>query len=112
MTACISLEGDILSYVPTKVSTTHQRETLIDTGACAKAFSENNYEELKSLGTQTNLSLSPPEVSNIKLASGQFVPVRGQKELYFFNSKIFARREIFSPTKNEQYYTGKPNIQR
>ena len=40
MTACNSLQGDILTYVTLKFSTTQQRKTLNDTGACPDAINE------------------------------------------------------------------------
>ena len=82
ITACISLEAAVLSYVPLKFPNNQQRKALIDTGACANAISEKDYEQLKPFGTQTQLSPSLG-VSKVKVASGQLVPVRCQIELNF-----------------------------
>ena len=48
ITACISLEGDILSYITLKFSFKEARKALIDTGASRNAISEKDYEDLKS----------------------------------------------------------------
>ena len=98
ITACISLEGDLLSYVPLKFTTNQQRKALIDTGACANAISEKDYQELKPFGTQ----LSPPsEVNKVKLASGQLIPVRGQIELTFSIAKhSFKEKFLVLPNTN------------
>ena len=61
-----------------KFSTNQQKKYLIDTGACANAFSEKDYQELEPFGTQLP---SPSEVNKVKLASGQLIPARGQIEL-------------------------------
>ena len=47
ITACISLEGDVLSYVPLKFPNNQQWKALIDTGAFGNAISEEGYEDLK-----------------------------------------------------------------
>ena len=75
ITACISLEGDLLSYVRLKFSASQQRRALIDTGACANAMSEKDYQEVKSFGTPI---ATPSEVSKVKVASGQLIPVRAK----------------------------------
>ena len=94
MTACIALEVDVLSYVPLKFPNNQHRKALIDTGACANAICEKDYEDLKlSFGTTTPIS-QPSEVSKVKLASGQLVPERGRIQLDFsiaeqhFNDKF------------------------
>ena len=84
ITACISLEGDILSNVPLKFSSKETRKTLIDTGACANAISEHDYEDFKSSCGNISQLTTPKQVSKVKLASGQLIPVRGQIELQFF----------------------------
>ena len=56
-TACISLEVDLFSYVAIRFSANQRGKALIDTGACAKAVSKKDYQELKSFGTQP----SPPQ---------------------------------------------------
>ena len=64
----------ILFYDPVNISTTHQIETLIDTGAQANALKEGNFGELESFGTQPQLSVAS-KISKIKVASGQLVHV-------------------------------------
>ena len=76
-TACISLESDVLSYVPLKFPNNQQKKALIDIGACANVNSEREYEELKSSHGTTAVISQPSEVSKVKLASGQLIPVRG-----------------------------------
>ena len=94
ITACISLEGDVLSYAPLKFSNIQDRKALIDTGACANAISEKDYEELQ-LSCGTNATLSPPsEVSKVKLASGQLIPVRGQTQLEFSIANNFLKEQF------------------
>ena len=97
ITACISLEGDLLSNVPLKFSTNQQRKALIDTGASADAISED-YQELQPFGTP----LPPPsEVNEVKLASGQLIPVRGQIELTFSIAKHpFEEKFLVLPNTN------------
>ena len=90
ITACISLE-DLFSYVTLKFSATQQRRALIDTGACANAISEKDYQELKSFGTPI---ATPSEVNKVKVASGQLIPVRGQIESTFSIAK-HSFKEIF-----------------
>ena len=91
ITACISLKGDLLSYVPLKFSTNQQKKALIDAGACANAIHEKDYKELKPFGTQFP---PPSEVNKVKLASGQPIPVRGQIEMTFSIAK-HSFKEIF-----------------
>ena len=56
-TACISLEDDVLSHVPLKCPKNQQKKVLKDTGACANAISEKNYEDLNfSFGTTATIS--------------------------------------------------------
>ena len=83
ITACISLEGDVLPYVPLKFPNNQQRKALIDTGSCANAISEKDYEDLKSIFGTTAIISRPSEVNKVKLASGQLIPVRGQIQLDF-----------------------------
>ena len=98
ITACISLEGDLLSYVPLKFSNTQQRKALIDTGAFANAISEKDYHELKSFGTQLS---SASEVSKVKLASRQLITVRGQIELTFSIAKhLFTEKFLVLSSTN------------
>ena len=77
ITACISYEADLLSYVPLKFSAGQQRRALIDTGACANAISEKDYHELKSFGTPI---ATPSQVNKVRVTPGQRIPVRGQIE--------------------------------
>ena len=42
----------------------------------SKAMSEKDYQELKSFGTPI---ATPSEVSKVKVASGQLIPVRAKK---------------------------------
>ena len=108
ITACISLEGDLLSYVPLKFSTNQQRKAFIDTGACANAISEKDYQELKPFGTP----LPPPsEVNKVKLASGQLIPVRGQIELTFSIAKHPFKEKFLVLPNTKWYYTGKSVLQ-
>ena len=94
ITACISLEGDVLSYVPLKFPNNQQSKALIDTGARANAISEGDYEELKlSHGTIAVIS-QPSEVSKVKFASGQLIPVRGQIQLEFSIAKNYFKEEF------------------
>ena len=81
-----------------KFSNTQQRKALIDTGACANAISEKDSHELKSFGTQRP---PPSEVSKVKLASGQLIPVRGQIELTFSIAKhLFNDKFLVLPSTN------------
>ena len=101
ITACISLEGDVLSYVPLKFPNNQQRKALIDTGACANAISENNYGDLKSTFGTTAIVSQPSEVNKVKLASGQLIPVRGQIQLEFAIAKNhFKEHFLVLPTTN------------
>ena len=71
MTACISLDSHVLFYFLLKFLNSQHGKALIDTGACANAVSERDYEDLKfSFGTTATIS-QPTEVSKVKLASGQ-----------------------------------------
>ena len=100
--ACISLAGDVLSYFPLKFSNNQHRKALIDTGACANAISEKDYEELQ-LSCGTNATPSPPsEVSKVKLAS-QLIPVRGQTQREFSIANNFFQcfQRISSASKHE-----------
>ena len=98
LTACISLEGDPVSYVTLTFSVNQQKKALIDTGACAFAISEKDYQELKSFGTQR----SPPiEVSEVNIASGQLIPVRGQIEpTFLIANHSFTEKFLVLPSTN------------
>ena len=51
ITACISLEGNILSYVPLRFAANQQKKAFVGTTACDNAISEEDYQELKSFGS-------------------------------------------------------------
>ena len=107
-TACISLEGDVLSYVPLKFPNNQQRKALIDTGACANAISEKDYEDLKSsFGTTVTIS-KPSEVSKVELASGQLIPVRGQIELEFSIAKNYFKEHFLVLPNTTSIILGNP----
>ena len=65
ITEYIPLEGDVLSYVPLKFPSNQKRKALFDTGACANAISERDYEDLKSsFGTTASHNLLKSIKSN------------------------------------------------
>ena len=105
ITACISLEGGVLSYVPLKFPNNQQRKALIDTGACANAITEKDYDDWKSsFGTTATIS-QPSEVNKVKLASGQLIPVRGQIQLEFAIAKNhFKEQFLVIPTTNSTIF--------
>ena len=94
ITACISLEGDVLSYVPLKFSNYQQKKALIDTGACANAISERDYFVLKTSHATTAVISQPSGVSKVKLASGQLIPVRGRIQLEFSIANNYFQEEF------------------
>ena len=101
ITACIFLEGDVLSYVPLKFPNNQQRRALIDNGACANAISERDYDDLKSSFGTTAIISQPSEVNKVKLGSGQLIPVRGQIEFDFAIAKNhFKEQFLVLPTTN------------
>ena len=67
---------------------------MIDTGACANAIFERDYEELKSSHGTTAVISQPSEVSKVKLASGQLIPVRGQIQLEFSITNNYFKEEL------------------
>ena len=103
ITACISFERDLPSYVPLKFSASQQRRALIDTGANANAISEKDYQELKSFGTAT-----PSEVKKVKVASRQLIPVRGQIELAFSIAKHSFKLKLLDLPITKIIVLGKP----
>ena len=76
ITACISLEGDILPCITLKFSFKEARKALIDTGASANAIREKHYEDLKSFCGNISQLTTPKGVRKNELAFGQFIPVR------------------------------------
>ena len=68
ITACISLEGDVLSYVPLKFPNNQQGTAIIDTGGCGNAISERDYEDSKASFGTTAIMSQPSEVNKVKLA--------------------------------------------
>ena len=77
LTVCISVQGDVLSYVLLEFPENHYEKGLIDTGACANAISVKNYEDLKSSARNTAILLHLSEFSEAKLVSGELLHVRG-----------------------------------
>ena len=110
--AFLALEGDVLSYVPLKFPNNQQEKALIDTGACANVFCKRDYEELKS-SSATTASLSQPfEVSKVKQASGQLIPVRGKIQLDFCTAKKPFQGTVFSSSKHEKHHFGRSIFQK
>ena len=77
----VFLEGDVLSYVQLKFPNNKQWKKLLDTGACANAITERDYEEVKTSSALTASLSQPSEISKVKSASGLLIPVRVQAEL-------------------------------
>ena len=108
ITACISLEGDVLSYVPLKFPNNQQRKALIDTGACANAINKKDYEDLKSsFGATVSIS-KPSEVSKVKLASEQLLPVRGQMEVKFSIAENYFKEQFLVLPHTNSIILGNP----
>ena len=106
ITACISLKGDVLSYVPLKFPIHQQRKALIDTGACANAISEKDYEDLKSsFGTSATIS-KPCEVSKVSLRTT--CTCAWPNPTRIFSSKIFFQRTVLNTSNTNSILLGNP----
>ena len=91
-----------------KFSHSEQRKALIDAGACANAISEKDYKKLKSSCENISHFVTPMEVRNVKLASGQIIPVRGQIELEFTKANYLLRETFLVPPNTNSIILGNP----
>ena len=84
-----------------KFPNNQRRKALIDTGACANAISERDYDDLQSSFGTTAIISQPSEVNKVKLASGQLILVRGQIQLELAIAKNhFKEQFLVLPTTN------------
>ena len=84
----------------------------MDTGACANAISEKDYEDLKSsFGTTVTIS-KPSEVSKVELASGQLILVRGQIEIVFSIAKNYFKEQFLVLPNTNSIILGNPFFQK